>query len=121
MPLGLASTYLPSRAGLALADLITEAQTFDVRFAILDDTAATTANMLALLPQASGVKRLLTNNPSGFGSFSHLITMLPLVEARLSCLRLGSHCSRRRKIGIGHFVLLNGHSLIVRSSMRRSA
>jgi len=83
------------RTGLLLADLITEAQAFDAHFAILDDTAATTANLLALLPQASGVRvhdvnivatmqaggvqRLLTNNPNDFASFSHLISVLPLV------------------------------------------
>jgi predicted nucleic acid-binding protein len=44
------------RTGLALADLITEAQTFDQHFVVLDDTAATTARLLALLPQASGVR-----------------------------------------------------------------
>jgi predicted nucleic acid-binding protein len=83
------------RTGLALADLIAEAQTFDAHFAILDDTAATTANLLTLLPQASGrrvhdvnivatmqaagIRRLLTNNPTDFAAFSHLITVLPLV------------------------------------------
>jgi predicted nucleic acid-binding protein len=83
------------RTGLALADLIAEAQTFDTHFAILDDTAVTTANLLALLPQASGmrvhdvnivatmqasgVQRLLTNNPQDFAAFSRLITVLPLV------------------------------------------
>jgi predicted nucleic acid-binding protein len=44
------------RTGLALVDLITEAQSFDAYFAILDETMATTANLLALLPQASGVR-----------------------------------------------------------------
>jgi len=83
------------RTGLALADLIAEAHTFDTHFAILDDTATTTANLLALLPQASGmrvhdinivatmqaggIQRLLTNNPSDFTSFSHLIKVLPLI------------------------------------------
>lgn|SRR5262249_14662072 len=83
------------RTGLALADLIAEAQAFDAHFTILDDIATTTANLLALLPQASGVRvhdvnivatmqaggvqRLLTNNPSDFAAFSHLITVLPLV------------------------------------------
>jgi predicted nucleic acid-binding protein len=83
------------RTGLPLVDLITEAQTFDAHFAILDDTAVTTANLLTLLPQASGmrvhdvnivatmqaadIRRLLTNNPTDFASFSHLITVLPLV------------------------------------------
>jgi predicted nucleic acid-binding protein len=83
------------RTALALPDLITEAQAFDAHFAILDETAATTTNLLALLPQASGVRvhdvnivatmrvggvrRLLTNNPNDFASFSHLITVLPLV------------------------------------------
>jgi predicted nucleic acid-binding protein len=70
------------RTGLALANLIAEAQTFDAHFAILDDTAATTASLLALPPQASGVRvhdinivatmqtagiqRLVTNNPLDF-------------------------------------------------------
>ena len=83
------------RTGLALAELIAEAQTFAAHFAILDDTAATTAHLLILLPQASGVRvhagtivatmqaggvqRLLTNNPGDFAAFSHLITILPLV------------------------------------------
>ena len=83
------------RTGLPLADLIAEAQAFDAHFTILDDTATTTANLLALLPQASGVRvhdvniiatmqaagvqRLLTNNPKDFAVFSHLITVLPLV------------------------------------------
>jgi hypothetical protein len=87
--------YNRPRTGLALADLIAEAQTFDAHFAILDETAARTANLLTLLPQASGgrvhdvnivatmragrVQRLLTNNPSDFAAFSHLITVLPLV------------------------------------------
>jgi len=44
------------RTGLALVDLITNAQSFDAHFAILDETTATTANLLALLPQASGVR-----------------------------------------------------------------
>ena len=83
------------RTGLALADLIAEAQAFDAHFAILDETATTTANLLALLPQASGVRvhdvnivatmraagiqRLLTNNPKDFAAFEHLITVLPLL------------------------------------------
>jgi predicted nucleic acid-binding protein len=83
------------RTGLVLVDLITEAQSFDAHFAILDETTATTANLLALLPQASGVRvhdvnivasmqsagiqRLLTNNPNDFAAFEHLITVLPLV------------------------------------------
>jgi predicted nucleic acid-binding protein len=83
------------RTGLALPDLIAEAQSFETHFAILDDTATTTANLLALLPQASGVRvhdvnivatmqaggvqRLLTNNSGDFAPFSHLITVLPLV------------------------------------------
>lgn len=83
------------RTGLALIDLIAEAQAFDAHFTILDETAATTANLLALLPHASGVRvhdvnivatmqvggvhRLLTNNPSDFAAFEHLITVLPLV------------------------------------------
>ena len=89
------ATLNRSRTGLALVDLIAEAQAFDAHFAILDDTATTTANLLALLPQVSGmrvhdvnivatmqvggVQRLLTNNPDHFASFSHLITVLPLV------------------------------------------
>jgi predicted nucleic acid-binding protein len=76
------SRYNRPRTGLALADLIAEVQAFDAYFIILDDTAATTANLLALLPQASGVRvhdvnivatmqaasiqRLLTNNPNDF-------------------------------------------------------
>ena len=83
------------RTDLAPAAPIAEAWTFDAHFAILDETAATTANLLALLPQASGVRvhdvnivatmqaggvqRLLTNNPSDFAAFSHLITIVPLV------------------------------------------
>jgi len=47
---------LQPRTGLALADLIAEAHTFDAHFVIVDDTAATTANLLAPLPQASGVR-----------------------------------------------------------------
>jgi len=86
---------LQPRTGLALADLIAEAQAFDAHFAILDETATTTANLLALLPQASGVRvhdvnivatmqaggvqRLPTNNPNDFAAFGHLITVLPLV------------------------------------------
>jgi predicted nucleic acid-binding protein len=82
------------RTGLVLADLIAEAQAFETHFAILDDTAITTANLLALLPQASGtrvhdvnivatmqaggVRRLLTNNPNDFVAFGHLVTVLPL-------------------------------------------
>jgi predicted nucleic acid-binding protein len=83
------------RTGLALADLIAEVQAFDAHFAILDDIAATTANLLTLSPRASGmrihdvtivatmrvggVQRLLTNDPSDFAAFSHLITVVPLV------------------------------------------
>jgi predicted nucleic acid-binding protein len=83
------------RTGLALVDLIAEAQAFDAHFTILDETAVTTANLLALLPQASGmrvhdviivatmeagsVQHPLTNNSSDFASFSHLTTVLPLV------------------------------------------
>jgi predicted nucleic acid-binding protein len=82
------------RTGLALVDLIAEAKIFDAHFTILDETAATTATLLALLPQASGARahdvnivatmqvggihRLLTNNPSDFAAFSPLITVLPL-------------------------------------------
>lgn len=43
------------RTGLALADLIAEAQTFDAHFAILEGTTATTADLL-VLPQASGMR-----------------------------------------------------------------
>lgn len=83
------------RTGLALSDLIAEAQTFNTHFVILDDTEATTTQLLKLLPQAtgvrvhdcnivatmlvSGVRRLLTNNPDDFHAFSHLIDILPLV------------------------------------------
>ena len=83
------------RTGLALADLIAEALSFDAHFAILDETAATTTNLFALLPQASGVRvhdvnivatmqaaglqRLLTNNPNDFAAFKHLIVVLPLL------------------------------------------
>ena len=83
------------RTGLALADLITEAQTFDQHFVVLDDTAATTARLLALLPQASGarvhdanivatmlvagVRQLLTNNPTHFTAFAPQVVVVPLV------------------------------------------
>jgi predicted nucleic acid-binding protein len=82
------------RTGLALADLILEAQSFGTHFTILDDTAATTERLLVLLPQASGsrvhdvnivatmqvgsIRRLLTNNPDDFKPFAHLIDILPL-------------------------------------------
>jgi predicted nucleic acid-binding protein len=83
------------RTGLALPDLIAEAQTFDQHFVVLDDTAATTAQLLALLPQASGVRvhdanivatmqvagvrQLLTNNPSHFTAFAPQVVVVPLV------------------------------------------
>jgi predicted nucleic acid-binding protein len=83
------------RSGLALPDLIAEVQAFDRNFLIADETAATTAALLALLPQASGmqvhdvnivatmqvmgIQRLLTNNPNDFTVFEHMITIMPLV------------------------------------------
>jgi predicted nucleic acid-binding protein len=83
------------RTGLLLIDLVAEAQTFEHHFTILDGTAAVTTHLLALLPQAGGMRvhdanivatmqsvgmrRLLTNNPRHFDPFARLITILPLV------------------------------------------
>lgn len=83
------------RSGLLLADLLAEALSFDQHFLVVDDTAATTARLLAILPQASGVRvhdanivatmqvagvrRLLTNNPGHFAVFAPAIVVVPLV------------------------------------------
>ena len=83
------------RTGLALADLISEAQSFASHFTVFDDTALTTAQLLELLPAASGMRvhdvnivatmrcagvhQLLTNNPDDFRAFGNIIAILPLV------------------------------------------
>jgi len=84
------------RTGLALADLLAEARSFPDHFTIIDETATTTERLLALLPQAVGVRvhdvnivasmqsaavrRLLTHNPDDFAPFKEQIEILTLVR-----------------------------------------
>jgi predicted nucleic acid-binding protein len=83
------------QSGIALATLVREVRAFEVGMIVGDETAATTAALLTLLPQAAGarvhdvnivatmqvygVQRILTNNPGDFVPFAHMITIIPLV------------------------------------------
>lgn len=82
------------RTDLGLADLLAEARAFPQHFTIVDETAATTERLLALPPQAAGVRihdvnivasmqsaavrRLLTHNPDDFAPFKEQIEILTM-------------------------------------------
>lgn len=82
------------QTSMSLPTLIAEVQAFEASMIVCDETSATTAALLALVPQASGarihdvnivatmqvagVQRLLTNNPRHFTPFNNLITIIPL-------------------------------------------
>jgi predicted nucleic acid-binding protein len=86
------------RTGLVLADLLAEARAFPQHFIIVDETAATTERLFALLPQAAGarthdvnivatmqaaaIRRLLTHNPDDFTPFKDQIDILTRVCKR---------------------------------------
>jgi len=95
----LATLSRPQTFGMVIpaAILSQQVQLFERRFQIANDVAETTAHLLTLIQQVTvggkqmhdanivatmqsyGIRQLLTNNPTDFNRFAHLITVIPLM------------------------------------------
>ena len=89
----LATLYRP-RTGLAITELTAEVRRIEAGYAVVEESAAITAQLLTLLEQGArhvhdtnlaatclvaGVSHLLTNNPDDFAAFRNHLTIIPLV------------------------------------------